>query len=415
MGDDRVWSLNALRDGSILIGTHSAGIELYHRGAVRKFAPFKELSDNRIYTIYEARDGAIYVGTRKGVARYKNNVFEQVATSDEKQQLLCYKIFEGSNKIMYFGTRFGVLRYRPTGILDTLNRLDGLSDNHVWSIHEDQDRNLFFGTNNGGLNIYRNGKFDTINVSDGLSDNTIYGILEDSAGALYLSTHRGINILSPADEGYTVRQLRYEDGLASDETTQGAYLRDSQGYLWFGTIKGVSRFDPRKKERGGQLPIVHITRTRLFERDIEMQNGEMPGFNYDENYFKFDFIGIDLAAPSKVKYEYRLTGVDPDWVRTVNRFVQYTNLDAGDYEFQVRAAGEWGNWSDPSVIVFTINPPFWKTWWFITLSLAVLVGIVAFTSSYRVRQLLAIERLRTKLAADFARFDWIGVNGNLDS
>jgi hypothetical protein len=107
-----------------------------------------------------------------------------------------------------------------------------------------------------------------------------------------------------------------------------------------------------------------------------------------------------LQAHGKLSYRYRLGGLDPDWLQAPQRSVQYANLNDGDYVFEVRAGNEWGHWSAPVKLAFTIQPPFWEKWWFI-MSVALALGRgMASVVRLGVRQLLALERLRTRIAAD---------------
>ncbi|GAB4376709.1 MAG: hypothetical protein Kow0042_23310 [Calditrichia bacterium] len=140
---------------------------------------------------------------------------------------------------------------------------------------------------------------------------------------------------------------------------------------------------------------------QVFDRDVLPDaSGKALSFTYDQNYFKFEYLGIRLAAPQKVRYRYRLSGIDANWVETTNRFVQYTNLDDGHYTFEVKAANEWGYWSEPARFRFRIRPAWWETWWFRLLMVA-LAGFIAWMI-YRIRvgHLLAMERTRIRIAQD---------------
>jgi signal transduction histidine kinase len=99
-------------------------------------------------------------------------------------------------------------------------------------------------------------------------------------------------------------------------------------------------------------------------------------------------------------YRYRLSGIDRSWVESRDNSVQYTALSHDDYEFEVSARNEWGVWSEPAMLRFSIAPPFWKTWWFIALVVLVVGGAGAAVVTSRVRALLAVHKLRTKIAAD---------------
>ncbi len=123
-------------------------------------------------------------------------------------------------------------------------------------------------------------------------------------------------------------------------------------------------------------------------------------FAHGDNYFKFDFVGTNPPAPEAVVYRYRLSRIDRDWVEAQQNLVQYTALPHGDYTFEVKARNEWGYWSEPASVQFTITPPYWKTWWFIILVVIAAGGTITFLVLNRVRHLLALEKLRTKIAAD---------------
>jgi signal transduction histidine kinase len=265
---------------------------------------------------------------------------------------------------------------------------------------------MYIGTNGAGMFVMKDGfTFDgpveALDVSSGLSDNTVYGILDDGEGRLYLSTNRGINIVDVSGPEPSVRYLRYGDGLASDECNQGPSFLDSRGRIWFSTHRGVSCYDPAYDRPDTNPPKVHFTRVRLYEDDLPLGTFDGSGrFSHRDNYFKFNFVGTYPPAPDAVVYRYRLSRIDRDWVEARQNLVQYTALPHGDYTFEVKARNGWGYWSEPAALAFTIAPPFWKTWWFVVLAVLAGGGLVYLLVLTRVRHVLAIERIRTRIAAD---------------
>ena len=123
----------------------------------------------------------------------------------------------------------------------------------------------------------------TLDANHGLTNDTVYCMLQDAAGLVYLNSNRGVNVVDlsllgspgapagvPADTGRpAVRALLSADGLASNEWNLGACFRDGAGRLWFGSVAGVSVYDPRRAPPGREPPRVHISGLRLF-------GGEMP-------------------------------------------------------------------------------------------------------------------------------------------
>ena len=394
-----VWALYSPDGQDLFVGTHNNGAFQRISGSWKQY--IAELGDDRVYSILRARAGAIYFATRQGVTVLREGKFNALLRGNSLRRDFYYAICERKNGDFLFGTRQGVIVSRYDG-LDTLDRQDGMIDEHVWSIKEGPDDGLYVGTNAGGLHVFKNGKLSIYNMDSGLSDNTVYGVEFDSRGRCYLATNKGVNVLTFDPSGVRVRVIRKADGLASDECSQGAVFKDGTGKLWFGTIGGVSCIDPEKESASGTVPRVHITRFRVFENDVRFESLQPNHlFDYNENYLKFDFVGINFSAPDRVLYRYRMSGVDKSWVETDRDFVQYSNLNDGSYVFELMASNEWGQWSDPLQFNFSIKPPFWETWWFLLLMTLTIGGTIAYVLFTKFQQALAVERLRSKIAADF--------------
>ena len=103
--------------------------------------------------------------------------------------------------------------------------------------------------------------------------------------------------------------------------------------------------------------------------------------NHDRNYLTFNFIGVSLTTPTKVRYRFMLKGLEKDWQpETSKTEAVYSNIPPGNYEFLVMASNGEGVWNkSPASFKFLIRPPLWQTWWFYSL-----IGliIVIFIFSY---------------------------------
>jgi signal transduction histidine kinase len=160
---------------------------------------------------------------------------------------------------------------------------------------------------------------------------------------------------------------------------QKACLKDSKGNLWFGTVKGITMFNPELDRTNTVPPPVYFTGFEVFGKDYPIS----PNFRlkHNQNYLGFAFIGLSLTSPEDVSYRYRLEGIDRGWFKTKNRSVSYPYLPSGTYTFKVIARNNEGIESvTPAETRFIIQPPFWHTWWFLLLSgfsiLSLLVLIV---------------------------------------
>jgi signal transduction histidine kinase len=102
---------------------------------------------------------------------------------------------------------------------------------------------------------------------------------------------------------------------------------------------------------------------------------------------QFEYAALSLSTTSKLRFRHLLDGVDADWVYDANdRRATYANLRAGDYRFRVSTT-EGGEWTEPSLWAFTVDPPFYMSRWFLLAGGAVLVGGIAAAARLRVRAL----------------------------
>jgi signal transduction histidine kinase len=124
---------------------------------------------------------------------------------------------------------------------------------------------------------------------------------------------------------------------------------------------------------------------------------------YKQNFFSFEFVALNFTSPEKNLYAYKLEGFDKTWhiVSADHRYSSYTNLDPGKYLLRVKGSNNDGVWNEKGTsITIIITPPFWRTWWFRTIIIILLLGTAILIYNYRVKQLLKIERMRLRIASD---------------
>lgn len=395
LSEETVRAVVAARDGRIYAGTQESGLWRIEDGRVRSLPG---LSDPFVRALWEAPDGALWIGTNRGTAVLRDG---RIRTLEGLPSPLVTSFAEGPDGSVWIGTYGGLVVWKNRAVRVWTER-DGLADNAVWSILPGRDGSLRVGTARG-LSVLRDGRFRTIDAQGPgprLTNDTIYCLLEDAAGRVYASTNRGVNALDLRAEPKVVRVLDRADGLSSIEGNLGACHRDARGRLWFGNVSGVSVYDPARELGRREPPRVRIAGVRLFDKDLPLSAMAERSFGYRDNYFQLAFAGIEHAAPHRLRYRYRLAGLDRGWTETDRGSVQYTNLDPGRYRFEVQAASGTGPWSAPAALPFAIRSPIWRRWWFVLLAALALGSAVASVLALRVRQLLALERLRTAIAAD---------------
>jgi two-component sensor histidine kinase len=179
------------------------------------------------------------------------------------------------------------------------------------------------------------------------------------------------------------------------------------GVLWFVTDEGISQLTPAPEPAPVPRPaMVTALRIRGVLRPIIFELGETQLQHIklapDENQLQIEFVGLDFRPGAFLRYQYKLESGDRDWSPpTSERSVNYASLAPGSYRFLLRAVTSEGIGSpNPAVVGFTILPPLWRRWWFIGLEVFVMGCLIYAIYCYRVRQLLALERIRTRIAAD---------------
>ncbi len=446
LSSERIFGITEGTDNEIYLATTTGGVNIVDKRKVKIISELDNLNSNFVLDVKSNNKGIIAAATGYGIAIIKNKkVIKQITRRDglprntigsiafvdsnkfyvshskgislidisnlNKIKIKHFSKKDGltdnsvnkvyyKNNVLYVGTDNGGLNILTKSKISHITAKEGLLNNKVLDIFKNDDGALFIGTQSG-LNIIYPDTILYITTREGLSDNTIYTIGKDNYNRIYLTTNKGVNILTFNKLNFSISYLNSKNGLAGNECNAQGFFKDSKGRIWIGTMKGATCYDPSLDFKQNKPPVIHLAEVKLFDTVLKKRNkNEIIQLAYDQNYLKFEYIGINLAYPDLVKYQYRLTNIDPVWVNTSNRSVRYANLPDGKYNFEVRARNELGEWSKPVGVRFYIIAPVWKQWWFIiSLSLIVILAIASFVYM-RVKQTLELERLRIKLAAD---------------
>ena len=372
--------------GTFWLGTGGSGVVAYDRqtGETTTYrhdsADPASLTDDTVLSLFEDRDGNLWVGTYMGGVCRKGR---------QDTGFVCYQ----------------------SDALDATS----LGSNAVLSVFQDSLHNIWVGTGGGGLNKYdpEADRFKQYREQDGLANDYVYGILEDNDGFLWLSTNHGISRFDPRTE--TFRNYTDQDGLQSNEFNQGSYVRMRDGRMAFGGINGLNIFSPKDIQDNPYIPPVVITRFSLFNEAVPVGEGDILPVSlhdidtitlgYQDDFFAFEFASLHYSSPEQNQYAYMLVGLDKDWVYSGNRhYASYTNVPPGDYTFRVRGTNSDGVWNmTGSAIEIKVTPPFWQTWWFRILVLAIVLGAIVAVIEIRVsivhtqkRQLELLVEERTR-------------------
>lgn len=334
-----------------------------------------------------------------------------------------------SKGLIYLGTWYGgLMQFNPADGTFKIFKHDqkdesSLSCDITWPLYEDKNGFIWIGTIGGGLNVFdpASGKFRAFTEKEGLPSNAVLSLVNDNLGNSWIGTYNGISRFTmpqnPFDKNCKLNFRNYDmsDGLPStDLYFLGAY-KDPDGTLFFATSNaGFFYFNPDELKDNTFVPPVCITSFSLMNKEIsEKDSGSVLKvaieftkeivLNYKQNILSFTYAALNFIHPEKNKYAYMMEGYDKDWIYTdaSRRFATYTNLDPGDYVFKVKGSNNDGVWNNvPAEIRIRITPPFWQTAWFKLLVALFLAGAAYSFYRYRIGQILILQRIRNKIAAD---------------
>jgi signal transduction histidine kinase/ligand-binding sensor domain-containing protein len=362
------------------------------------------------------RAGRLWVGTGEGgvqrldadgrvLARFVHDASDPGSLSDNYVTTLV----EDSRGTLWVGTRSGGLNAldpqtgRIVRHLPEAGDSGTLSHHYVTSIIEDSSGTLWVGTGGGGLN--RVGRleggslhFTRFTGAGGLIDDDVMGIQEDDDGSLWISTKRGLTRFDPGTGSFA--NLNVADGLPSGEFEPATVARN-ESTLYFGTVKGLVAVPTGTQFPNPSASPTVITTIRTSSGTLatehpvwDLHNLEMPW----GEWLSLQFAVLDYSVDRRHRYQYRLGGVDEDWIDLgSSREITFTDLDPGAYEFNVRGRNSQGVWSiaEPTLQI-EIVPPFWMTMWFRAAVALFVISMVIVGHRVRVN---AVEKRNRELVA----------------
>lgn len=426
-----VWSVLETQRGELLVGTWGAGLLIQKQGRFEVPAEFSEVT-GAVLALYESKLGELWIGTTFGLQRYVSGKLTWAAGKAELGVPDVRAITETPDDTLWFGMSGGGLASLKDGTLKQFRKADGLGSDFVHCLLADADGTLWIGMTDNGLCRMRDGSFATISLDQGLPNSTITQIVDDGTGHLWLGSHRGILRGSKADlhrcadgKSRKVQFLRYgkAEGLAS-QTCPGGFQPGARmvadGKLWFPTAKGIAIIDPANATTNSVIPPVAIEEFTVEEKPVDQRDvgrGDATGSKITippgKQRFEFRYTGLSFAAPDRVRFKYRLEGLEEDWIDAgMRRNVQYTHLSPGTYTFHVIACNNDDVWNESGAALgFVVLPYFWQTWWFrvaaVVAGASTVGGGVLSVMRRRVRrkfeqleQQRAVERERSRIARD---------------
>lgn len=304
------------------------------------------------------------------------------------------------------------------------NKDNSTISNALKTLCFDNNGHLIIGANNGEVYITKPQKesLDVMQILDsrnGLLGNSIEWLEVDKYNRLWIGTNTGLNQLDLNElfQHGKLNIINIDEKEGYKVSNINVSIQDEHGNIWLGTEEYLVR-----------LHIDEITNKKKTSQNIQLQNVEVNGhdlkdihntindLDYNQNYLHFDFNVINLINPEKDQFRYFLDGLDLGWSSFSNvRHVTYPHLPSGKYSFWVEGKNlHTGNQYTPLEINFTIRVPFWKSWWFIVLTILIFSLVIIYYFKYRIDQTKKQEQKKAEISKQLAQLEMKALLGQMN-
>jgi signal transduction histidine kinase/ligand-binding sensor domain-containing protein/DNA-binding response OmpR family regulator len=397
----------------------------------------KSISSDLIYSILEDRKGHIWIGTysdginmleeNKGVISFIHDFPNYPLEESSRVRYLT----EGYNGEIWVATTNGLITFDPgnynpnrlkfSRYIKSSTDASSLNSNDVLYIQKDSQNKMWLSTAGGGLNLAelkdKRLRFKNFTKQNGLSSDFILSMVEDNDKNLWLSTENGISRFSLLHHNF--RNYDSYDGLFKTKFSEATSLKLANGNLMFGCRNGYLVLDPKRIQTERNTTKMVFTNFEVNNKVSNVNAEESPlkqdinytnniELDYLHNTVSIYFTVLDYRSNNKQLYAYRLKGLDDTWHEVKNqKRATFTNLEPGDYEFEVKCLNtELYSNIPQKKIAFLITPPFWRTNLAYVVYFLIAIGLLEFArriaySMIRLRNKVVVEQKMTELKLSF--------------
>ena len=400
--------------GLIWAGTEGKGLAMIDSSGYLLFSENLGLAGNWVKDIIEDDFGFLWVATNDGISKVR-------VTKDTLGVTLDFKNFDQNNGIpspsahdlhldktgrIWAALRFGGLLCIDNDTLKYhFQQNNGLPTSTIRSLVEDTTGILWIGTADNGvgmLSIYSDSMDISFLPSEKLYSENVYSLILDEEQNLWVGSQQGVDKVTFTEDRNLkdVKHFGRAEGFAGIENCTNAVWKDPEGNLWFGTMNGLTKYNSNFQNRDTLPPLVRFSNISLEYTPLRQTSYAAIMSNWGQirdslvlpwqrNDLTFEFRATDLAAPTGMKYQWQLEGLDDNWGPAVeNNIVRFANLSPGNYTFRVKSINRNQIESRvPAEFRFTIKAPFWQKKWFPWVAAPGLLFLISLIFWSRYRQL----------------------------
>jgi hypothetical protein len=276
-------------------------------------------------------------------------------------------------------------------------------------IVEDNSGNLWFATNEHGLYCYDLQK--KLHHFNNIEDK-INALIVDNKNQLWAGTNNGLSKLNFTKEldKLFITHFNKNHGIPSEEIK--AFIKFN------GKIGCIAKnmffyFDADQLKKNNIPPSTYID--SVFINDKKYDANKQPILKYDKNNIHIFASLISYRNNNHNEYLYQLKGYDQNWRYSTTGDIQYTNLSPGTYIFMVHGLNNDKVKSDkPTLFTFTIEKPFWLSWWFILMDISLFILVIYFSARYWKAKIEKREREKASVNQEISEFKMTALRSQMN-
>lgn len=347
--------------------------------------------------MFAESDTVLWFATSSGLCETKYNKKSSFMSYDLKTQKPLTTLVKSDSNTFFLGSTGGLFKYKiKENTIESENTDSLLIGATIMKLlYTPVDSFLVIATKGKGLLLYKNKKVQQISSKNGLcSDNVNIPYIDSNV--IWTPTGKGlskITILKSSPLKYKLQNYTIADGLAARMIYE---VTKMNSHIYAATVKGLCVFNPDHMQQIHYKLPMHITSVTINERDTSIQN--FYDLKYNENNIKIKYVALSYKNTGKIKYRYKMLGLDTSWIYTQNREVQFTTLPAEKYTFLLSCQQADGSWDmTPLKIEFNVKKAFWNEWWFYLLTLLLISTLLRYLFKHRVNKIKERERKAVEL------------------
>ena len=400
---DRIWATQA-NQGIVVIDKNLKLVRFIKCDSSSKYT----LKLRRVTFLKITGDGNIWASGAGGICKIDPETFEvdnfkniPLARLDS---FYCVPLLFTDKDNLWVATgNAGVYHYNlATKDIQVYNVAGGLSSDGIFCLNADKAGNIYIGSRQGMNILFTNGRIKTITQKDGLLIDRVEGLLLDKHDRMWIGNDIGLACYNIADSSIIAYDERY--GLSVYGFRVGSYFQTPNGEFCFGTPKGLQYFYPDSlfnKKISLNALVNRIEAKSMVANIAQSSTFNLPS---SDNQVTFYFSSVDYTPHLRTYYQYKLEGLDKDWIKVADQnLVRYNSLAPGKYTFKVRVSNDNKNWqAAENEVTVIIATPIYKTWWFRLLSSLVAIMLIVYVINYyRKQQIEKRNHLETELVITY--------------